>query len=69
MTADLFLIGKQKLNSETSTQKAITLSYELNSGTILALVKLESGNANVSPKQFFNMQKCRTYYSEVSSCR
>lgn len=69
LSGDLLLIGKGKLNSETSPHKAITLSYELSSGNISALAKLKSGNTNISPKQFFNVQKCRTYYSEVSSCR
>lgn len=69
LNTGLYLIGQQKLNSETSPHEATTLPYELNSGNTLAPAKQECGNTNISPKRVFNMLKCRTYYSEVSSCR
>lgn len=52
LSTDFFLIGMQKLNSEPSIHKAITPSYELNSGNARALAKLKSGNTNISPKRF-----------------
>lgn len=34
LSTDLFLVGRQKLNSDTSTYKPMTSSHELNSGNI-----------------------------------